>query len=77
MSGRPPPPVLLGQQVILIGLDEQLNEQRVHDVPPRADGCKALLRSPGAGAPVRAVASILRGRAGRMLSGGARCGARR
>ena len=42
---RPPgpayavPPVLLGQQVIGIGLDEQLFEHRVHDVPPRVGSC--------------------------------------
>jgi len=29
-----PPRVLLGQDVIGVGLDEQLYEHRVHDVPP-------------------------------------------
>jgi hypothetical protein len=33
------PPVLLGHQVIGVGLEEQLYEHRVHDVPPQADGC--------------------------------------
>jgi hypothetical protein len=37
--GRPGPartasPVLLGEQVIGVGFDEQLYEHRVHDVPP-------------------------------------------
>jgi hypothetical protein len=43
-AGSPGPadaalPVLLGQQVIGVGLDEQLFEHRVHDVPPRVDDC--------------------------------------
>jgi hypothetical protein len=30
----PAPPVLLGRQVLGVGLDEQLFEHRVHDGPP-------------------------------------------
>jgi hypothetical protein len=30
---RPAPPVLLGQQLIGVGFDEQRYEHRVHDVP--------------------------------------------
>jgi hypothetical protein len=30
------PPVLLSRQVIGVGVDEQLSEHRVHDVPPQA-----------------------------------------
>jgi hypothetical protein len=33
------PPVFLGQQVIGVGLDKELFEHRVHDVPPRVGGC--------------------------------------
>src|SRR5262245_65258118 len=29
------PPVLFGRQVLGVGVDEQLFEHRVHDVPPR------------------------------------------
>jgi hypothetical protein len=30
------PPVLLSREVIGVGVDEQLFEHRVHDVPPQA-----------------------------------------
>ena len=34
--GHAAPPILLGRQVIGVGLDKQLFEHRVHDVPPQA-----------------------------------------
>jgi hypothetical protein len=39
---RPAPPILREQQVIGVGLDEQLYEHRVHGVPPRPTAaCRA------------------------------------
>jgi hypothetical protein len=48
---RMAPPVLLGQQIIGVGFDEQLYEHRVHDVPPGPEAASLvggpLLLSPG------------------------------
>src|SRR5262249_39478573 len=53
---RAAPPVLLGRQVISVGLDEPLDKHRGHDVPPRPAAASLvpgpLLLSPGYG-PVR------------------------
>ena len=86
---RAAPPVLLGQQVIGVGLDEQLHEHRVHNVPPgpaAASACAGRCCSVSApGRPLRSAgpgpgAREVRCEPGRRLIGPARscseaCGA--